>query len=251
MNSLKLDSATIEQLRSKRIGPRIRIMRESLKREFGNKFSGNSVANRLRNVSQTKLTFIERDKTPNITAYLLYDIAKDFGAPFETFFDDFYRKSNPEITLKPAIFTDHFDVWANQPTEDDQGNRANPLDEEEFQINVLIRVMASNDDYQYVLNRRTDEKHDDRALLELITSTIQQMDLLDVWNTASKDKVLSHVNPLVIATELIKRRKESLDVFPWFPHEGETEKHNNDFENAIQFTKKLQLKNESGDEKRD
>lgn len=245
---IRLHASTIEELQFKSIGQRIRILREELQKINKSDFTGKTVASRLANVSQSKLNFIERGETSSIDAQLLYDISKDFGVPMDIFFDDFYSN----VSIKNAVY---LEPKIYQPLDDciqhvQNPNNVNPLEETKFTLNVQLKRVASNGDYQIVSSDSTHETHDIDSLKIFLIQIRQAIELIDY-----------RVNPLIHShnnmnnhfksvEELAKHIINPHSAFPFFPQES-IDKLNALYDEALQYTAELQEELEQQEDDKD
>lgn len=234
---ITLHASTIEELQFKNIGQRIRILREELQKINKSDFTGKTVASRLPNISQSKLNFIERGETSSIDAQLLYDISKDFGVPIELFFDDFYSNVSTKgaIYMEPKIYQS-----LNDSTHNIKGlTNVNPLNEEKFKLNIQLKRIASNGDYQIISSDTTHVTHDIDTLKSFLIQIRQAIDLIDYHADRlihSKKDVTNHYRNI---EELAKHIDNPHSAFPFFPQES-IEKLNELYDEALQYTAQCQ-----------
>ncbi|MBU8730772.1 helix-turn-helix domain-containing protein [Cytobacillus oceanisediminis] len=233
-----IESNTIEQLKFKTsVGMRIRIIREYLKNKLGNQFSGNSVANRIEGLTQSSLNMIELGKVKSVSAEVLYYLAKDFGVSYDVFFNDFYLQPNPVIKISTS---NKEKEKKNQQSEIlISEDCINPLEENEFKINIKVSKVASNGDYQVVLYRNTKEKHDNKRILSLVAQIIHSMNSQDMLVDQENYDGAGSSDPLLIAKELISNSMNNILVFPWNDGSSFVQTENEVHEQAINYTKEL------------
>lgn len=234
---ITLHASTIEELQFKSIGQRIRILREELQKINKSDFTGKTVAARLSNISQSKLNFIERGETSSIDAQLLYEISKDFGVPMEIFFDDFYSNVSTKSVnyMEPKIYRSHKDSTHNVI----RLNATNPLDEEKFKLNIQLKRIASNGDYQIVSTDTTHVTHDMDTLKSFLIQIRQAIDLIDYHADQlihSNNDVSNHYRNV---EELAKHINNPNSAFPFFPGKS-IEKLNELYDEALQYTAQCQ-----------
>lgn len=242
MKKLSLKQTHLFDLAELSIGMRIRYIRELLQGEFGNDFSGKSVANRLQLFSQSTLTMIERGKTKDISAQALYAIAMDFGVDLYLFFDDYYE-SYPvkDVVLLPAIYnSDEINDEHSKP--DNSHFETNPLQENEYKIKTSISRIASNGDEQLTLSYSSQTKYSNQQLFQLISQVISQINTIDVSMEPKLMNTIKSVDSINLAADYIHHSKKSLRAFPWYPHQLKTKMENKLHESAINYTDML-LKN--------
>lgn len=235
MTTLYLDPMIAQELLFRNMGERIRILREELRKEFKNDFTGKSVAARLPNVSQSKLNFIERGETQSIDAALLHSIAKDFGTSIEVFFDDYYLETTipKQIVLKPYIYSKQ-----DTNTKDISNPIVNPLSEGNYKINLQIQRIASNGDYQIVFNNTTRETHDLRSLKEILTLSLQLLNVYDVRKNENLADSIGSINQYKFVNDLLNHIQDPTSAFPFYPSES-TKELNKLYEGAIEYTTQL------------
>ncbi len=238
---ITLHASTIEELQFKSIGQRIRILREELQKINKSDFTGKTVASRLPNISQSKLNFIERGETSSIDAQLLYEISKDFGVPMEIFFDDFYSNVSTKgtIYMKPKIYQAHNASSHNTK----RLKNINPLDEEKFKLNIQLKRIASNGDYQIVSSDTTHVTHDIETLKSFLIQIRQAIDLIDYHADRLIHSNSDMSNHFRNVEELAKHINNPNSAFPFFPQES-TEKINVLYDEAIQYTAQCQEEKE-------
>ncbi|MED3791055.1 helix-turn-helix domain-containing protein [Niallia alba] len=231
-----INSNTIERLKVKTtIGMRIRIIREYLKEKLGNQFSGNSVASRIEGLTQSSLNMIELGKVKSVSAEVLYYLAKDFGVSYEVFFDDFYLQPNPKI----KIASSNTEILHEQNDTLIKKGSINPLDENQFKINIKVSKVASNGDYQVVLYRNTREEQDTSRILSIVAQVIHTMNTHDLLVKEEAYESPGGADPLIFAKELINNSVNNSLVFPWYNSNLMTQIENDEYYQAINYTKKL------------
>lgn len=234
---ITLHASTIEELQFKSIGQRIRILREELQKINKSDFTGKTVASRLPNISQSKLNFIERGETSSIDAQLLYEISKDFGVPMEIFFDDFYSNVSTKgaIYMEPKIYQS-----LNYSTHNVKRlNNVNPLDEEKFKLNIQLKRIATNGDYQIISSDTTHVTHNIDTLKSFLIQIRQAIDVIDYHADRlihSNNNVTNHFRNV---EELAKHINNPNSAFPFFPLES-IEKLNELYDEALQYTAQCQ-----------
>lgn len=238
---INLHASTIEELQFKSIGQRIRILREQLQKINKSDFTGKTVASRLPNISQSKLNFIERGETSSIDAQLLYEISKDFGVPMEIFFDDFYSNVSTKgtIYMEPKIYQSLNDSTHNVK----RLNNVNPLDEEKLKLNIQLKRIASNGDYQIISSDTTHVTHDIDTLKSFLIQIRQAIDLIDYQANRlihSKKDVTNHFRNV---EELAKHINNPNSAFPFFPQESIKEL-NERYDEAMQYTEQYKKNKE-------
>ncbi|MGK4153685.1 helix-turn-helix domain-containing protein [Kurthia gibsonii] len=234
MNSLHLTKTNLSELAKLTIGMRIRYIRELLQNEFGNDFSGKSLANRLQLFSQSTLTMIERGKTKDISAQALYAIANDFGADIYLFFDDYYQKpNNKDLVLRPTIYNDDTKIEAKN--ESIITSETNPLQENEYKIRTTISKIASNQDEQFAFTFTSQEKYSKQELFQLIATVINQINLLDV----SINSDAANNDAIKLSKDFIYHSEASLKDFPWYPNKQKVSMENELHEVGIKHTDAL------------
>lgn len=240
-----LEQTHLSVLANLPIGKRVRYIREHLRKEFGNEFSGKSVANRIQLFSQSTLTTIERGKTKDIPSKVLYAISKDFGANLYMFFDDYYQNSAiNSVDLYPPLY--HIDTHTRSSVAEvehskypKEGNNTNPLHEDEYAIKTTVSKVSINEDEQITFTYKSRVKYSEQHLFHLLSQVINQINTLDISIDPSLAEDKSHFNSIKLAKDFVKHGKESLHTFPWYFHRDKLEMDNQSFEKAVKYTEQL------------
>ncbi|POZ55053.1 hypothetical protein LYSIN_03350 [Lysinibacillus sphaericus] len=247
MKKFTLMQTQLSELANLSVGRRIRFIREVLQKEYGNLFSGKSVANRIQVISPSTLTMIEKEKTKDVYFGVITALAKDFGVEISLFTDDFYNETLPiSIDLIPAYFiSDEPKSSLPEATETLRQNElsgCNPLLESSNIIKVQIRKVAANLDEQQIFSFKSQEKFSQQQLFSLLSTVINHVNTLDVLiNPVLKNEHQIH-DPLKLAQEYLYHAENSLAAFPWYEHENMVSVENQLHTEAVGYTQFLQQK---------
>ncbi|UCZ53216.1 hypothetical protein LGQ02_20995 [Bacillus shivajii] len=240
MGSITLNKSHLSELEDLQMGKRVRYIREVLQEEFGNVFSGKSVANRVQLFSQSTLTTIERGKTKDIPARVLHGIAKDFGADLYMFFDDFYEQSHiTSVKLTPAILNTFDNGGLDFDSKNPSIDGINPLLENEYNIKMTISKVSSNKDEQMMFIHTSRVEYSEEQIFLLLSQILNQMNTIDASMDPSLTDQTKQNNAIRIAKDYLDHSKTSLSAFPWHHHSDLIETDNLARERAINYTEKL------------
>ncbi|MEK5037322.1 hypothetical protein [Sporosarcina sp. FSL K6-3457] len=242
MDKITLNQTHLSDLFLLPIGKKVRYIREILLKEYGNDFSGKSVANRVQIIVPSTLALIEKGKTKDIPSQALFAISKDFGLDINMFFDDFYTNNNySEVTFTPKIFLEEQKVYAEQNEHKRKSKMdSNPLLETTFQVKVIVSKIASNSDEQLCFMTKSKEKYGDNELVTLLSQIISQTNSLDVSNNKDLIEEIRTSMPLDLAYDFLMHSKNSLAGFPWYSYESKLNSDSQGFTDARIYTEMLQ-----------
>lgn len=245
MRKVTLNKTNLSDLSALSIGKRVRYLREILQNEFGNDFSGKSVAKRINLFSQSTLTTFERDKSKDIPSKALYAISKDFGADIYMFFDDFYHLNPNSIAeLIPPLYNDTKpEIIGKTSIELDNDNLqltgTNPLLENEYLIKATVSKLASNQDEQLTFIYKSRVKYSEQHLFLLLSQIVNQINTIDASIEPILIKENRQSNAMELADDYISHSSTSLNAFPWYPNKAKVSMDNKAYQTAITYTEKL------------
>ncbi|GGM28286.1 hypothetical protein GCM10011351_12760 [Paraliobacillus quinghaiensis] len=238
MKNIILNKTNLSDLAELPIGKRVRYIREHLQKEYGNDFSGKSVANRVQLLSQSTLTTIEKGNTKDVPSKVLHAISKDFGADLYMFFDDFYKKvSYTSVELTPPLYNVNS---SNDGDHDSQrANGLNPLLENEYSIKTTVSKVASNEDEQMTFIFKSRVKYTDQHLFYLLSQIINQINTLDVSIEPELTESKHQLDSIKLANDYVHYGKSSLHAFPWHSGKEKIIIDNQSYEKAVKYTERL------------
>ncbi|UFJ41711.1 helix-turn-helix domain-containing protein [Brevibacillus humidisoli] len=214
-DSIVLNETQYAELAGLDIGPRVRYIREILHENFGPSFSGNSVANRIKIISQPTLTHIERGKSKDVPSKVLRAISRDFNVNMDIFFDDFYEGEYKPI----VIHRKHDEQPDNVSTLIDDAYipiDINPFTENEFILVVYAQLESSNGDRKLLFNTRSKEKYSIPYLRHVIAQFINALETTDSLINPEHLPLTDGVSAVALADRHIKVRDLPMyDI--WFP----------------------------------
>ncbi|WP_026701725.1 helix-turn-helix domain-containing protein [Salibacterium aidingense] len=213
-DNIVLNESEYLEMASRDIGPRIRFIREILHKHFGQIYSGNSVANRVKLVSQSTLTMIEREKTKDVSARALHAICKDFKVNIEIFFDDFYLNEYKPIVInlsannnkEPASSLSNIDELS-----------VNPFSENEYHYIVHVEQEASNGDRRSIYDGRTKEKLSVDSGRNFIAEIIFSIEKIDTFLNPYYLPLEKSYSPFELAEKHIQLREKNPQYIGWIP----------------------------------
>lgn len=251
MKKFTLLQTQLSELANLSVGRRIRFIREALQKEYGNLFSGKSVANRIQVISPSTLTLIEKEKTKDVYFGVITAIAKDFGVSISLFTDDFYKENLPiSIDLVPA----HFIATNKHETSLPEAIRApnqnelsggNPLLESSNTIKVQINKVATNLDEQPMFSFKSQEKFSQQQLFSLLSTVIHHVNTLDIIINPEIKSEQQIIDPFKLAMDYINHAESSLAAFPWHEHKKKVSLENQLHTEAVAYTQFLQQKRDN------
>jgi transcriptional regulator with XRE-family HTH domain len=255
MKRIILNKMNLSDLAELSIGKKVRYLRELLQNEYGNEFSGKSVANRINLFSQSTLTTIERGKTKDIPSKVLYAIAKEFGADLYLFFDDYYTESfDTTVELIPPLYNaDQYNEAREDVANDigiQQQPEANPLHENEYTIKTTVSKIASNQDEQLTFVYKSRVKYAESHLFYLLSQIINQINTLDVSIEPQLIESNKQFDSIKLAKDYVHYGITSLNAFPWYSNKDKLIMDNKSHEKAVKYTTQLQGNVNKSEEKR-
>lgn len=211
-----LSSMDYAQLRTLDLGGRVRYIREFLQKEYGNKYSGKSLANRI-GVSQSNYTYLE-NKANDIPSKILRAISKDFNVAMDVFFDDFYEGEPKTIIIKPLSFDEKIEpaVIANRYSDVGIATNKNPADEDSYTFVVVAYLEASNGDRRMIFNSHSKELYQRTHVQSVVASMIHAMDEIDRFINPGYRPSDKTPSPAYQALQHIELR-DNPELYVWIP----------------------------------
>ncbi|QPQ34421.1 hypothetical protein [Lysinibacillus sp. JNUCC-52] len=250
MQKLTLLQTNLSDLASLSLGRKIRYIREFLQNEYGNVFSGKSVANRIQLISPSTLIQIEKDRAKDVYFGVVEAIAKDFGANLELFTNDFYKTKLPDsVDLIPLPVNDLIQEQ-NESENESILNGINPLLENSHHIKIQVSRQSSNMAEQPVVIVKSKEKYSKKEIFVVLSTIFNQVRTLDVALNPELDDLISSNNAIILSKEFINHMNNlSLD-FPWYEKQQKIELDNQSYNLAQKYTEQLIKNHDAVKEKR-
>ncbi|WP_313150476.1 hypothetical protein [Lysinibacillus capsici] len=239
MQKLTLLQTNLSALASLSLGRRIRYLRELLQNEYGNVFSGKSVANRIELISPSTLIQIEKDRAKDVYFGVVEAISKDFGAGLELFTDDFYKKKLPDsVELIPLPVND-LTQEHNKSENVVKLNGINPLLENSHFIKIQVSRQSSNMAEQPVVTVKSKEKYSKKEIFVVLSTIFNQVRTLDVAINPELDDLISSNNAIILSKDFINHMDNFEFDFPWYENQQKTELDNQSHNLAQKYTEQL------------
>ncbi|KGX94043.1 hypothetical protein N781_00375 [Pontibacillus halophilus JSM 076056 = DSM 19796] len=240
MKKALLNVKDLSELKQLSIGKRVKYIRETLRKKFGNDFSVKSVTQRINLFSRSTLTAIEKGNTKDIYSTYLHGLAKDFGVSLYVFFDDYYDDLEKSVELAPNIYnTAQAAEKSINKNRDLTRMTVNPLFEKEYRIKTTVTRIASNDDEQDMFIYTSKTKLNNERLFTFLSTIINQTNSNDVLIDPDVSEKENLPDPLKLAKEYLNYGNHFLDTFPWHSKKGKDSYDNQAYEDAIVYTQKL------------
>lgn len=239
MQKFTLLQTNLSDLAGLSLGKRIRYLRELLQNEFGNAFSGKSVANRIELISPSTLIQIEKDRAKDVYFGVVEAISKDFGAGLELFTDDFYKNKLPDSIELIPIAVNNFALEKNESEDDVNLNGINPLLENSHFIKIQVSRQSSNLAEQPFAIVTSKEKYSKNEIFVLLSSIFNQVNTLDVALNPELDDVMSSSSPVLLSKNFVNYMDNLSIDFPWYEKRQKTELDNQSYYLAQKYTEHL------------
>lgn len=218
-----LNENQFNDLKEGSIGFRIRYIRELLYKKYGTAFSSRNVAERIKLISFTALSAVERGDTKDPSARLVKALSEDFEVDMEVFFDDYYNNGYKPIKVGK---------------QEDDNTSDTQKDNDSYKVGVYVYQEADNGDRRQLYSNWSSQRWNKSLSLQLMSLIIQTMETND--NLLEDSTLSEHLqHPLFKALSHYKERELNTLAFPWVPKEVREPREEEIYNLSQNHTKKL------------
>lgn len=228
MGLVILNESQFNDLKEGSIGFRIRYIRELLYKKYGAAFSSRNVAERIKLISFTALSAVERGDTKDPSARLVKALSDDFEVDMVVFFDDYYNNGYKPIKIGQQEDANESDI---------------KKDTDSYKVGVYVYQEDDYGDRRQLYTNWSSQRWNKSLSLQLMSLIIQTMETND---TLLDDSTLSeHLqHPLFKALSHYKERDLNPLAFPWVPKEVREPREEEIYNLSQNHTKQLLERND-------